>query len=44
MIKTGSGTFDDKERTLPTKEIEKIAKVNIKKAALEEKKKDAHKK
>lgn len=25
MIKTGSGTYDDSERKLPSKEIEKIA-------------------
>lgn len=38
MIKTGSGTYDDKERKLPSKEIEKIAKATAKEAAKEEKK------
>lgn len=28
MIKTSSGTYDDKERSLPSKKIEKIAAAN----------------
>ena len=44
MIKTGSGTFDDKDRSLPTKGIEKLAKANIKKTSKEKNTKDAQKK
>jgi hypothetical protein len=36
MIKTGSGTYDDKERKLPSKKIEKIAHANDKKAKEEQ--------
>ena len=44
MIKTGSGTFDDKERSLPSKGIKKLAQANIDKASEEKKNKDAQKK